>query len=195
MDKIEQLKAKQAKELADAIRHEQIKETVKAALGFTDDSFSPGYMHVHRADCFVNVEAETLPDAMVMCERMGPLQAVRLKGTFLSFRADRTVTDKDREGVKEETLIPYYYVIDGLRQHQEEKTLTWFVDARGLTVEVRCKVKQDPDTYRDYRITFDKNGNARKERNDLVNKSGYFHKYDRFWSPDDQPSRFVLWEG
>jgi hypothetical protein len=122
---------------------------------------------------------------------MNPLQAVRLKGTFLSFRADRTLTEKEKDK-NEQTMIPYFYVIDGLRQHSEEKTLTWFVDADGLTVEVRCKVKSDPLTRRDFHIRFDSYGNAHKDKNELINKSGEFIRVDRFWSSDDQPGRFVL---
>lgn len=191
MTTIEKLKATHEKQLADAIRAETMKDAVKTALNLTDENFSVGFVHVHKADCFVNVEADTLPDALVMCERMNPLQAVRLKGTFLSFRADRSVSEKEREE-NDEIMIPYFYVIDGLRQHGEEKTLTWFVDAAGYTVEVRCKVKSDPLTQRKYQITFDKHGNAHKEQNDLINKSGEFLRVDRFWSSDDQPSRFVL---
>jgi len=190
-DTIEKLKAKQEKDLAEAIKNEEIKKKVKAALGLTDDNFSVGYMHAHKADCFINLEADDLPAALHKCETMNPLQAVRLKGTFLSFRADRTLSEKEK-AEKDQTMIPYFYVIDGLRQYGEEKVLHWFVDADGLTVEVRCKVKSDPLTRRDYHISFDRYGNAHKDKNDLINESGYFNRVDRFWSSDDQPSRFVL---
>ena len=191
MDAIATLKAKQEKDLAEAIKNESIKERVKKALNLTNDNFSVGYMHVHKADCFVNLEAADLPEAMAVCEKMNPLQAVRLKGTFLSYRADRTLSEKEL-AENEQTLIPYFYVIDGLRQYGEKKTLHWFVDVDGLTVEVRCKVKSDPLTRRDFSITFDRYGNAHKDKNELINKSGYFTRVDRFWSSDDQPSRFVL---
>jgi hypothetical protein len=190
-DAIEELKAKQEKELQNAIKAESIKARVKSALNLTDDNFAVGYMHVHKADCWIKMDADDLPSALHKCEIMNPLQAVRLKGTFLSFRADRTLTEKEKEE-NDQTMIPYFYVIDGLRQYGDEKTLTWFVDADGLTVEVRCKVKSDPLTRRDFHISFDRYGNAHKDKNELINKSGEFIRVDRFWSSDDQPSRFVL---
>jgi hypothetical protein len=177
--------------LQEAIKAESIKERVKKALDLTEDNFSAGFMHVHKADCWVKLEADDLPSALHKCEVMNPLQAVRLEGTSLSFRADRTLTEKDK-AENDQTMIPYFYVIDGLRQYGDEKTLTWFADADGLTVEVRCKVKSDPLTRRAFHITFNRDGDARKEQNDLINKSGEFTRVDKFWSSDDQPSRFVL---
>lgn len=193
MNAIEALKEKQAEELAKAIKHDAMKTAVAAALGLNDANFSAGYMHVHAADCHVQFEADTLSDAMLICERMNPLAMVRLKGTFLSFRADCRVTNKERTENKVETIMPYVYKIDGLRQYGDERTLVWYVEAVGYVVECRCKVKQDPDTRRDYHITFDRYGHATKHKNNIVNKSGHFPQQDRFWSSDDQPGNWVLW--
>ncbi len=189
--KLAELRAKHEKEFAEAVKNEKTKSEVMAALGLTEENFAPGFMHVHKADCYIVVAADTLPDALVMCERMNPLQMVRITGTFCSFRAELSVTEKEYK--ENEILpIPYCYKIDGLRQHNEEKTLVWFVEAAGYTVEVRCKVKNDPLTYRSYEITFNRSGDGVKKRDDLVNKSGYFQRSNRFWSSLDQPSTYVL---
>ncbi len=191
MTTLEALKEKHDKELQAAIKNEAIKEAVMTALNLSDANFSAGFMHVYKADCFVNLEAETLNEAITLCEKMNPLQAVRLKGTFLSFRADKTLSEKDM-AENDQIMIPYWYVIDGLRQYGEEKTLHWFVNAADYTVEVRCRVKSDPLTRRDYAIQFNKHGEAIREKNELINKSGQFTRVDKFWSPQDQPGRFVL---
>jgi hypothetical protein len=185
---IEALKAKHAAEVEAAVRENDMELRVKAV--FADATKVS--RHAYRSDCFVEIAADTLPDALLRCERSNPISGARVKGSCLSFIPERKVTEKEYAEC-DVRLVPYFYTIDGLRQHAEDKTLTWFIDIDGLTVEVRCKVKNDPLTRRDYHITFDKHGNGSRARNDLINGSGEFPNRDRFWSSNDQPSRWVVY--
>lgn len=192
-DRIEELKAKHEKELTEEIKVEEMRAAVLAALDLPESAWPIGARHTYKADCHIDLEADTLSDAMVLAEKMNPLAIARVKGSCLAFMPLDAAPDDDETTDEIENIGPWVYVIDGLRQHSDEKTLKFYVCAASYTVEVKVKVKSDPDTYRDYEITFNNHGEAIKHRNNLVNKSGHFTKYNRFWSSDDQPGRFVLY--
>lgn len=192
MDTIEAFKAKQAEQLEKAIKHETMRLAVRDALGLTDANFSAGYMHTWPGDCHVNLTAADLTEALVIAERMNPETLCRVKDSCLSYKPADCITQTDEDRAKIETITPWIYQIDGPRQYREEKTLMFWVKAAGYMVQVRIAVQNDPDTFRQYDITFDRQGNAHKRRNEIVNKSGHFNRVDRFWSSEDQPGRFVL---
>lgn len=193
METLEQLKAKHEKELTDAIRNHEMREKVSSELGLNDDNWSAGFMHVAYADCYIKMQSEDLSQAIEVAERLNPETLVRCKDGCLSFQPFEQISEKQWENADCRTICPYIYDIDGLRQYGDEKTLKCFVKAAGYMVQVRIKVKNDPDTHRVYDIHFNRYGEAIKERNEIINKSGYFNHQDKFWSSPDQPSKFVLW--
>lgn len=189
--RIEKLKEAQAKTLAQAIEQEKMRETVTRELNLDESAWGVAFPHAHSCDCKIGLQAETLPDAILIAEKMDPVTLARVKGTFLSFVPLERAKPKDNDVC--ETIAPYIYIIDGLRQYAEERTLRFYVRAAEYIVQVDVSVQSDPDTRRYYSFSWDKYGNPSKDRNEIINKSGYFPHEARYWSTPDQPSRFVLW--
>lgn len=192
--KIEDLKARQAKELEALIKTEDAKTAIVAALtAVTVVKFSP---HVAYADYTVTAEpVEDLSAAICVAEILNPLALFKVKGSCTAF-VPETYLDrylKKNPNAKEEAVNPYIYHIDGLRQYAEEKTLECYVDAAGYMVQVEIPVKRDLDTYRDYEITFDRRGNPHRHYCRLVNKSGHFLHSIKWWTSEDHPNKFTLY--
>ncbi len=193
-DRIEELKAKQAKELEALIQVENAKAAIIAALTtVTVVKFSP---HVAYADYTVTVEpAEDLSAAICIAEILNPLALFKVKDSCTAF-VPETYLDrylKKNPNAKEEAVTPYIYHIDGLRQYTEEKTLECYVDAAGYTVQVEIPVKRDPDTYREYEITFNRRGEPHRHYCRLINKSGHFLHSIKWWTSEDHPNKFTLY--
>lgn len=185
--------ARLRRELAEEEAFLKVKEAVKAALGLDDKAFPPGSRHVYRADCHISLEAENLPEALEIAEKMNPETMARVKGTFLTFCAAEKVTQKEEDECEVETITPYVYKLDKTRGYPVGRNLVFYVKAGGCLVEVRVAVKNDLDTNIIFECKYDQRGNPQRIRDDLVNKSGYFPKVDQFWSPQGSPRSRVLW--
>lgn len=193
LNRIETLKAKHAAELTEEIKIEEMRAAVLKSLNLPEIVWRVGARHTYKADCHIDLEAETLNEAMTTAEKMNPLAIAKVKDSCLAFMPLDAAPDDDETKADIENIGPWIYVIDGLRQYGDKKTLKFYVKAAGYTVEVRIKVKNDPDTRRDFIIDFNKHGEAIRHKNNLINKSGHFTQYNRFWSSDDQPGKFVLY--
>lgn len=195
-DKIEELKARQAKELEAAINQETAREkitTALAALNLNVVKFSP---HVAYADYTVTVDTQPdLSAAIYTAEILNPLCIFKVKGSCTAFVPEPTLDAylQKNKNATEEAVGAYIYIVDGLRQYKEEKTLECYIDAAGYTVQVEIPVEHDPDTRRDYEITFDRRGNPHRKYCRLINNSGHFRRSICWWTSEDHPNRFTLY--
>ncbi len=192
---IAQLRAKHAKDLAQKERELTMRAAITAELGLDDAAWTPGFVHTAYADCFIVLKAETLPDAILMAERMNPETLAKVKnGGSTSILTLERWEAKGSKGDCE-LICPYVYEVERLvMHHPETRTLRFYVKAAGYTVEVRVMVAKDPDTHIDYVVLRrSREGDVREVRRELVNKSGHFPRVVRWWSSLESPGRFTLY--
>lgn len=190
---IEAMRAKHAKEIADMERHLAVREAVTLALGLTDENWSPGAMHAHRADCFILMNAPDLSAALELAEKMNPIAMVKkTKGGTAFIPLCRM---KDSENDDSELVAPWRYDIRGLRHHKEDKVLLFYVEAGAHVVEVRVNVESDPLTFRRYvPAQRDSRGRITREaQTDCANGSGHFCSVIRWWCPPGELNNFTLY--
>ena len=168
-------------------------EILLAEPSLTTNNFRAGFMHSYRADCHIDLIAPDLKTAIQISAGIQLLPLVKVAGSFVSFTPKRSLIPSDERDNTITDIAPYLYKIDGLREHLENKILHFYREIAGYTVEYRIKVEHDLSTYRDYKITYDRFGEAHKKYCRIINNSGYFHESTKFWSPEDNPNRFVLW--
>ena len=194
MQTLDQLREEHAKELATAEHNHAMQLAVTEALGLSDDNWSAGFMHVHKADCHIKMVADTLSDALVLAERMNPLAMVRVKGSSLSFYAEESLTEKDRERNEITPICPWVYKIHGISGYPVNKTFIFHIKAAGYLVQVRVDVKDDPDTTRSTYQPRDSEGRKTGPlETTLHNGSGHFTHYARWWASPDEPKDFTLY--
>jgi len=176
--RIEELKERQAKELADAIKLEDATTRIMEALGQPEGAkVSP---HVAYADYVVTLApVETLTDAIVTAERANPLAIFKVKCGSCAFIPEASLDAylENHNGATEECIGAYTYEITGLKEYKEEKTLIFFQEVVGFVVKFKVPVQNDPDTYR----TWNRNRRVNLEEG-LVNKSGHFRRSVRWAS-------------
>ncbi len=185
-DAIEKLKAEHAEKLEKAIANEKIRAEVFEALGLTEEKC---FVHKLYADCTITLEAETLPDALVVCERMNPLTIAHVADGHLAFQPIDYLYHKNGEKAVITAIGPYIYKLGFRGEHH----LHFFVEAGQYIAEIKIKVKVDHLTRTDCKITYDRHGNARKHYCHLINNTGYFTKSARFWSTEEEPNNYVMW--
>lgn len=192
-DTLAALRAKHEKELAEVQRQHAMQATVARALSLSKEAFRPGWMHAYGADCHVYLAAETLPDAILIAEKMAPLMACIVKDGSTTFLPDARIPEKRRERAKIEPICPYFYEVGGIAGQLEEKTLRFFAQAGAHIVDVRIRVKCDTDTARRYHVEYNKRGDIVKEERSITNNSGHFPNVVRWWSPSGEPGNYTLW--
>jgi len=168
-------------------------EILLAESSLTTNNFRAGFMHSYRADCHVDLSAPDLETAIRISAGFQLLSLVKVTGSFSVFTPKKSIVPSDEKDNTITDIMPYLYMISGLREYLEDKVLHFYREIAGYTVEYRIKVKHDPSTCRDYKITYDRFGNAHKKYCRIINNSGYFHESTKFWSPEDNPNRFILW--
>lgn len=195
--KIEQLKADQAKQLDAAIKFETAKEAITthmAALNLTVEMFHP---HTCYSDYVAVVTpADDLSAAITIAERLNPETIFKVKDSCTSFVPEHhldTYLTKHPNAKPDDYTAAYIYQIEGIRGYPDTKELHCYVVAAGYTFRVEIPVKNDPDTRRDYEITFNRRGEATRQYCRLINKSGHFLKSVTWWSSQDQPSNYTLY--
>lgn len=186
MTTLEKIKQRHAEELSEAIQNEAIQSEVLQALNLPDAKWSP---HTAYADCFVQLGADTLPEAMTMAEKMSPLNTAKVKDGHLAFQPLDRLSPKNSDSAEVESVGPFTYHLGW----QEEKELRFFVNAGQYIAEIRIRIKQDTLTRKDCKVTYDRNGNARKHYCRLINESGYFTHYAKWWASEETPNNFTLY--
>lgn len=187
------LREKQAKELAELEQLHKMQTAVASALNLPEEAFRAGWMHAYGADCHVELHAETLPDAILIAERMNPITACKVKDGSTSFLPDARIPEKRRERGTVEIICPYFYEVDGIAGRPEEKRLRFFVAAGPYVVAVRVAVKKDPDTHRLHHVEYNRHGEILREERSIVNQSGHFPQVVKWWSSPGQPGKYTLW--
>lgn len=193
--KLAEVRAKHAAELAEAERLTRMQAAITSALHLGADAWTPGFMHVHVADCFIVLRAETLSDALLLAERANPepLAKVKRAGTT-SFQPLEIFEARGSKG-DHELVCPYVYDVERtVVHHAETRTLRYYVKAAGFLVEVRVQVAQDPDTRIDYVVLHrTRDGQVRQARREIINRSGHFPRVVKWWSSLESPGRFTLY--
>ncbi len=187
------------------ISNEIMKETVLQTLtetGIREFTCGPGYMHTYGGSITVQCTTETLSEAIETAEKCNPLSLYLKREGGTSFLPECPELRK-RAGnnpewqaatpmIEPELVQPYVYKIEGLHMHGETKTLFFFMNVAGYIVKAEITVKHDPLTRRKYRI-IEGRGKIQVENQGLQNDSGYFSRYLRFWSSDENPSPYVAY--
>ncbi len=192
-EELASLRAKHAKELEAAERNFRMKVAVMEALQLDAKAFRAGFMHAYGADCHIELHAETLPDAILIAERMGPITLCRVKDSSLSFLPDKRIPAKRSERAEIEPICPYIYEIDGVEGYAEEKRLRFFVEAAGYVVDVRVVVANDPDTARHLDDVRDNRGRLIERKRRITNNSGHFPRVTKWWAEPGKQGKYTLW--
>lgn len=141
-------------------RQAEMKIKVSEALDLTTEHWRPGFAHpTPIADCFVQMEADDLSAAMVIMERMGPMNLVMINNGVISFRLaewpQRGYHHNLNKGITGDLkqIDPYtYWLKNGPHSTKTNLVdlheLRFFVNVIPYVVEVRVTVKDDPDTKR-----------------------------------------------
>lgn len=196
-DVIEKLKADQAKQLEAAIKFETAKEAISAHLATLNITITKLHPHSVYSDFVAVVEpVEDLSAAITMAERLNPETIFKVKDSCTSFVPEHhldTYLEKHKNAQPDDYTAAYIYQVEGIRGYPDTKELHCYVVAVGYTFRIEIPVKNDPDTRREYDITFNRRGEARKEYCRLINKSGHFLKSVQWWSSPDQPNNYTLY--
>ena len=188
---IKDLKAKPAKELAKEREWLKMVTSVSQSLGLKDDNWPLDFMFEYGADCHIEMEAETLQDAIKLAEGMEPVEVARVTVDGLSFHPWERLNEEELQNCQK--IGPYVYDVKGIRLLAEQHFLRFWVKAGDFLVGVRVKVTNDQSIRRNFTITSDKAGNAIKHQCVLIGSSRHFNHRDKLWAPKDQPNDFVLW--
>ena len=195
--KIEELKARHALELETLIKTEADHEKIRATLPL--DNLPPiKKIHPHFAygDYVVVFEpAEDMAQAIYCAEILNPVCTFRVKGSCTAVLPDPALDKYLGKHPTDtyESMGVYYYEISGVRGYPDEKTLHCHVVVGDLVLRIDIPVKHDPDTRRDYKITFNRRGVGRKEYCRLINYSGHFPHKITWRASQDQPNDYTLY--
>lgn len=154
--------------------------------------FISGYM----GDYWIDFpEVEGLPEAIELAEKLNPETIFICKNSCTSFQPESKLDEyqKENKNAKCEAIGPYYYKLDQMRQYPCEKFLIVHVVRKGKSAKIQIPIKNDPDTRIDFNIKFDRNGNGRREYCRIINNSGHFAHYIKWWASDDQPNNVTLY--
>lgn len=195
--KLEALKARQAAELAAAIEEETAREVITAHLATLNLAVVKFHPHCAYAQYVAVVEpVEDLPAAIYVAEILNPVTIFKVNSSCCAFVPEFNLDaylGKNKSAKTDDYTAAYTYQIDGLNNRPDEKELQCYVEAVGYTFRVDIPVKHDPDTYRDYKITFNRRGEAHREYCRLINRSGYFLKSVSWWSSQEHPNSYTLY--
>lgn len=195
---IAKLKAKHKKEISEAIKLNNVITFMMDHPVLRDTEIVRISPHTAYANYFVQIESETLHEAMDYAERMNPLNIYLLRDGCLSIKPETAMQEAfekfpdggtNRQGYK--LINPYAYYIGGLAG-RDEKELRWFVAIDEHVIEMRCKVLNDPDTRRSYSIS--NHGNyIKRDGTKIINNSGYFGHVITWGGSGDHPNNFTLY--
>ena len=165
------------------------------------DPALPPVDRLHEFECYGDataiVKADTLPDALVLAERLNPEGLYRVLDGCLSIRPwsekleKLPLVDNEAHGVR--PVGPWYYKVDGIYGQREEKTLHCYIKRGGYTVHVEIQVQTDPDTFRQFERSFNRRGEVSRRSCHLVNKSGNFLTVHTMWSSPEHPNAYLMY--
>lgn len=164
---------------------------VLKALALDESAWKAGSMHAYGALCHVEIPAETIPDGIVIIERLNPVNGFNCKEYQATYLPE-TFTDK--RGRKRIPLEPTPYTghLEGLRQYQETFELHCFVITHnGDTVQVRIPIKDFRPLRRQYKSIAIR-GEWRIKDVRALEWQTYFRKQHKMWSSPDQPNSFIF---
>lgn len=194
---IKKLKERQKRELKQAIKMNGIIDHFTQVSSLQDYHIERICEHTAYADFFIKLTVETLNEAILVAERMNPLNQYKVRDGALSFRSEKYIPEamfeSNSKSVRADLINPYTYTINGLLRHTEEKTLKFFVAIEIYTIEIRINVADDPLTRRSYHFKNERFDAARGTT--IINDSGHFTHSVQYTagSPNEHPSRFVLY--
>lgn len=196
-DKITKIKGKAKAEIERIIKEETAKQEIKELLNLTDKNFSHGFPYAHPAQYKINFEAEDLPEAIAIAEKLNPLPLVKYqeyKNGCVSFRPFQDYMKDEHFTL----CCPYAYDIKPHWRGETKKNLFCFIQAGEYLLKVEIKVLNDPLTYVNHGEREIERANGRKGKEYftiLINNSGYFRKNIRWYSPEGCPNSFTLYDG
>jgi len=152
------------------------------------------YVHNYTCDVSLKCEAETIQDAFEAMESMDAETLYLCRDGWLSIRPESKLHHKnDRESMTTESISEFYYQVDGLLGHKEEKCFIFYVIVKGYTVELNIEIIKDHITRRSYDYREFKGGHSVEDTTIIMDDRYFCYKQRMGRGTNEHPHRFYLW--